>query len=44
MYLDTLSSSTRAITLYEKAGFVITERYNENRDADIFMVLEISSL
>lgn len=44
MYLDTLSSSTRAITLYEKAGFVITERYNANRDADIFMVLEISSL
>lgn len=41
MYLDTLSSSTRAITLYEKAGFVITERYNENRDADLFMVLEI---
>lgn len=41
MYLDTLSSSTRAITLYEKAGFVITERYNKNPDADLFMVLEI---
>lgn len=41
MYLDTLSTSTRAITLYEKAGFAITERYNENRDADLFMVLEI---
>lgn len=41
MYLDTLSTSARALTLYEKAGFVRTERYNENYDADIFMVLEI---
>lgn len=41
MYLDTLSTSARALTLYEKAGFVRTERYNENYDADLFMVLEI---
>ena len=41
MYLDTLSTSARALTLYEKAGFVRTERYNENYDADIFMILEI---
>lgn len=41
MYLDTLSTSARALTLYEKAGFVRTERYNENYDADIFMVLEL---
>ena len=41
MYLYTLSTSVRALTLYEKAGFVRTERYNENYDADIFMVLEI---
>lgn len=40
-YLDTLSSSKRALALYEKAGFVITERYNENRAADIFMVLKL---
>ena len=39
MYLDTLSTSARALILYEKAGFVRTERYNENYDADIFMVL-----
>ena len=41
MYLDTLSSSQRALALYEKAGFVITERYNENCAADIFMVLKL---
>lgn len=41
MYLDTLSTSRRALTLYEKTGFVRTERYNENYDADIFMVLKI---
>ena len=41
MYLDTLSTSRRALTLYEKTGFVRTERYNENHDADIFMVLKI---
>ena len=41
MYLDTLSSSKRALALYEKAGFVLTERYNENRAADIFMVLKL---
>ena len=41
MYLDTLSTSARALILYEKAGFVRTERYNENYDADIFMVLKI---
>lgn len=41
MCLDTLSTSVRALALYEKAGFVQTERYNENYDADIFMVLKI---
>ena len=38
-YLDTLSSSKRAVHLYEKAGFEQTERYNDNYTADIFMVL-----
>ncbi len=42
MYLDTLSTSRRALALYEKAGFIQTERYNENHDADIFMVLKIN--
>ena len=41
MYLDTLSTSARALILYEKVGFVRTERYNENYDADIFMVLKL---
>ncbi len=41
MYLDTLSSSKKAISLYEKMGFVRTERYNSNYAADIFMVLEL---
>ena len=41
MYLDTLSSSKRAICLYEKAGFERTERYNDNYTADIFMVLKL---
>ena len=42
IYLDTLSSSRRAVCLYEKAGFERTERYNENYTADIFMVLKLS--
>lgn len=41
MYLDTLSSSINAIYLYEKRGFVRTERYNTNSVADVFMVLKL---
>jgi ribosomal protein S18 acetylase RimI-like enzyme len=41
MYLDTLSSSKKAISLYEKMGFVRTERYNANNIADVFMVLKL---
>lgn len=41
MYLDTLSSSTKAVSLYEKMGFVSIERYNTNYIADIFMVLKL---
>lgn len=41
MYLDTLSSSTRAISLYERMGFVRIERYNTNYIADIFMALKL---
>ncbi|WP_432650622.1 GNAT family N-acetyltransferase [Huintestinicola sp.] len=41
MYLDTFSTSTRAVSLYEKAGFVYTDRYNENYNADVFMVMEL---
>lgn len=41
MFLDTLATSKRALALYEKLGFVRTDRYNDNRVADIFMRLEI---
>lgn len=44
MYLDTLSTSKRAVALYQRAGFVMTERYNNNKVADVFMVLDISKL
>ncbi|MCI7767644.1 MAG: GNAT family N-acetyltransferase [Oscillospiraceae bacterium] len=43
MYLDTFSTSTRAISLYEKAGFTYTERYNDNFTADVFMVLDLKN-
>lgn len=41
MYLDTLLSSTGAIRLYKKNGFVETERYNNNMIANIFMKKDI---
>ncbi|MGN0637301.1 MAG: GNAT family N-acetyltransferase [Huintestinicola sp.] len=43
MYLDTFSTSTRAVSLYEKAGFVYTERYNGNYNADVFMVMDLKA-
>lgn len=44
MYLDTISTSKRAIDLYQRIGFITTERYNENPIADVFMVLELNGL
>ena len=41
LFLDTLSTSEKAIRLYKKAGFIMTERYNENEFADVFMVLKL---
>lgn len=41
MYLDSLSTSKKALVLYHKAGFVQTEQYNQNKFADIFMVLNL---
>ena len=41
MYLDTMSSSRKAIALYEKAGFIMTDRYNESPFTDVFMVMPI---
>ena len=37
MYLDTLRTSARAISLYRGAGFVPTERYNDNPRAEVFL-------
>ncbi|MCR5816308.1 MAG: GNAT family N-acetyltransferase [Ruminococcus sp.] len=41
MFLDSLSTSTKAISLYRRFGFVDTERYNSNVYSDVFMVLEL---
>lgn len=41
MYLDSLSTSKKALDLYGKVGFVQTERYNQNQAADVFMVLKL---
>ena len=41
MYLDSLSTSKKAISLYCKAGFVDTQRYNQNEYSDVFMVLDL---
>ena len=41
IYLDTLSSSKRAVRLYERVGFERAERYNDNYTDDIFMVLRL---
>lgn len=37
MYLDTMRTSERALGLYKRAGFTQTERYNNNKYADVFM-------
>lgn len=41
MYLDSLSTSTNAVALYRKMGFVDTEKYNDSRFSDVFMVREL---
>ena len=41
MYLDSLSTSTKAIALYRKVGFINTEKYNSSIYSDVFMVLEL---
>lgn len=43
IYLDTLSTSEKAIRLYQKSGFVFTERYNDNQVADVFMVMDLDN-
>lgn len=41
VYLDTISTSKDALNLYRKAGFVETDRYNDNNHADAFMVMDL---
>ena len=41
MYLDSLSTSKKALDLYGKVGFVQTERYNQSQTADVFMALKL---
>ncbi len=41
MYLDSLSTSKRALKLYRTAGFRDTEKYNDSIFSDVFMVLEL---
>ena len=41
MVLDTISTYENALRLYEKLGFVPTERYNDNQKADVFMALKL---
>ncbi|MDE6133798.1 MAG: GNAT family N-acetyltransferase [Oscillospiraceae bacterium] len=41
MYLDSLPTSKKAITLYRKTGFSDTEKYNSSEHSDIFMVLDL---
>ena len=35
--LDSISSYTSALHLYEKYGFKYIDRYNDNQKADVFM-------
>ena len=42
MFLDSKSEYEKAIALYRKAGFVDTEKYNDNDAADVFMVLDLA--
>jgi len=42
MYLDSLSTSIRALALYRYAGFKDTEKYNDNIRSDVFMVMNLN--
>ena len=41
MFLDSLSTSTKAIALYRRVGFTDTEKYNSSVYSDVFMVLDL---
>lgn len=44
MYLDSLSTSKKAIALYHKAGFVDTQKYNQSERSDVFMILNLKNI
>lgn len=44
IYLDCMSTSTAAVKLYEKLGFIKTEKYNKNNFADTFMKMELRAV
>ncbi|MBP3887108.1 MAG: hypothetical protein J6F30_05585 [Cellulosilyticum sp.] len=44
MYLDVISTSKRAISLYQKLGFIETKRYNNSQVADVFMELNLDEM
>ncbi len=41
MYLGTTAQSKRAISLYKRNGFTFTKRYNDDLNANVFMVLDL---
>ena len=42
MYLDTISStSQKAIRMYQRCGFIDTERYKSTMHSDVFMKLTL---
>ena len=44
MFLDTMVKHEKALRLYEKMGFICTERYNDNERAEVFMVKELGNI
>ncbi|MCR5630043.1 GNAT family N-acetyltransferase [Eubacterium sp.] len=42
--LDSMSKYKEALKLYEKVGFIKTERYNDNQYADVFMKLVLDEI
>ena len=43
MYLGTTYSSKRAISLYKRNGFTFTERYCDDLNANVFMMLDLDT-
>ena len=41
IFLDSMSQYKEAMRLYERAGFMMIDRYNDNYYADVFMKLDL---